>query len=163
MNTLRCKHKWFCLAVLIGAVLLAGTAGFAQDLDFGDHSSATLTSRAWEAMGRGADTEALAYVGKCLELYETEAKAMQASLSDFPPTEPQEATAKYWALNDVGTCLFIKGEILLKQGNRLVAKEVFIRLRDEFGYAQCWDPKGWYWKPAQAAKQKIIEIEFDTP
>ena len=151
-------------AVRLLACLIAGFAfpAWAQ-VDFGDYTSATLTSKAWDAMGRGANEEALAYIAKCLELFETEAKNMQSSLSDFPPNVPTEATAKYWALNDVGTCLFIKGEILLKQGNKAVAKEVYTRLRDEFGYAQCWDNKGWYWKPAQAAKQKLVEIEFEQP
>ena len=151
-------------ALVALACLAAGFAGpvFAQ-VDFGDYTSATLTAKAWDAQNRGANDEALAYIAKCLELFETQAKNMQSSLSDFPPNVPTEATAKYWALNDVGTCLFIKGDILLKQGNKAVAKEVFTRLRDEFGYAQCWDPKGWYWKPAQAAKQKLVEIDFEQP
>ena len=163
MNTIHRIVSSGFRTIFTGTVLLLGIAVSAQAVDFGDHTSATLTGKAWDAYNRGAYPEALEYVAKCVELYETEALNMQSSLSDFPPTEPREATAKYWALNDVGTCLFIKGEILLKQGNRLTAKEVFTRLRDGFGYAQCWDPKGWYWKPAQAARQKIIEIDFDSP
>jgi len=141
--------------------LSAATVSFAQ-LDFGDHSSATLTSKAWDAYGSQRFDDALAYIDKCIELYEGEAKTMQASLTDFPPTDPPEATSKYWALNDVGTCLFIKGEIFLKQGNPIGAKAAFDQLVNELGYAQCWDPKGWYWKPAEAAKQKLVELEFDS-
>ena len=26
-------------------------------------------------------------------------------------------------------------------------------------YAQCWDTNGWFWKPAEAAQQKLVELE----
>jgi hypothetical protein len=86
---------------------------------------------------------------------------MQEALKELPAEEPKEETFKRWALNDVGTCLFIKGEILLKKGDKKAAKEVFSKLAKDFAFAQCWDPKGWFWKPADAAKQKVVEIEFD--
>lgn len=130
----------------------------AAEVDFGDHTSSTLTSRAWDALGRGELDAALAYIARCTELYEAEAHRMQAAQNAFAP--PATA-ATLWALNDVGTCLFIKGEVLLKQGDRAGAKAAFERVVREFGYSQCWDPRGWFWKPADAAKQKIVELEFD--
>jgi hypothetical protein len=42
------------------------------------------------------------------------------------------------------------------------AKAAYLRVVKEFGYAQCWDPRGWFWKPADAARQKIVELEFDA-
>ena len=97
----------------------------------------------------------------CMELYAKEAKKMQASLKDYPANEPKEETEKYWALNDVGTCLFIKGEVLLKKKDTAGAKAAFRELLKEYKFAQTWDPNGWFWKPAEAAKQKLVELDFD--
>ena len=113
-------------------------------------------------MGSANLDDALAYTGKCIELYEAEAKKMQAELKELPADEPKEETSKRWALNDVGTCLFIKGEVLLKKGDKKAAKEAFDKVVKEFPFAQCWDPKGWFWKPADAAKKKSVELEFDA-
>jgi hypothetical protein len=32
-------------------------------------------------------------------------------------------------------------------------------LIDEFSYAQCWDPQGWFWKPAEAAAEKVDDLD----
>ena len=32
------------------------------------------------------------------------------------------------------------------------------KLVDQYYYAQCWDPKGWFWKPAEAAQQALDEL-----
>ena len=127
-------------------------------LDFGDYSSAYLATKAWEALAN-KDLDAVnAYVGKCLELYEPKAKEMQQSLTEYP-WETKEKVFSYWALNDVGTCLYIKGEAYRNAGNWEEAKKSFKKLVDEFFYAQCWDPQGWFWKPAEGAKQKLDELK----
>lgn len=149
-------------AIALASGLLVAPGAHAQ-LDYGDYSSATLTSKAWSELGSQNYESALAYIATCLEKYAGEATTMQASLTDFAPTTPPEAASKYWALNDVGACLFIKGEVLMKKGDKAGAKEAFTRLNNEFGFAQCWDTKGWFWKPAEAAKQKLVELEFDQP
>ena len=151
-------RTWIAI-MLAGLLVQAGRA----ELDYGDYTSATLTSKAWDASGSQRHDEALAYIAKCLELYEGQARAMQAGLADFAPTTPPEAASKHWALNDVGTCLFIRGEIELKRGNKTAAKATFQKLADEFGFAQCWDTNGWFWKPAEAARKKILELEFESP
>ena len=155
-------HLRIRIAALLAAILLFAPGGRARaETDFGDYTSEAITTRAWEAYGRQDYEAALVFTAKCIEMYEAEARTMQASLPSFPSNEPREETAKYWALNDVGACLFIRGEILLQQGDQAGAKAAFLKLRDDLGFAQCWDPRGWYWKPAEAAKQKILEIEYD--
>lgn len=129
--------------------------------DFGDHSSSTLTSKAWAELGKGNHDMAITYVDKCIELYMAEAKKMQSGLKDFAPEGDNEKIASFWALNDVGTCLFIKGQALLKKGNKDAAKKVYKMLTDSLKYAQCWDNNGWYWKPAEAAKQALVELDLD--
>ena len=126
--------------------------------NFGDFRSVTLTGKAWEALDK-ADIEAvLAYTNKCLELYGEKAKKMQASLTDYA-TGKNEEIFKYWALNDVATCLFIQGEAYRRANMMDEAKEVFQKLINEYSFGQCWDPKGWFWKPAEAAQEKLALIE----
>ena len=98
------------------------------------------------------------YVKKVLELYEIKAKEMQASLTEYP-WESKDKIFSYWALNDVGTALFVEAEAYKNGGQMKEAKEVYKKLVDNFSYAQCWDPQGWFWKPAEAAQQALDELE----
>ena len=127
-------------------------------LDFGDYKSVTLATKAWEALNNKDLAGVNAYVGKCLELYSDQAKEMQKSLTEYP-WESKEKIFSYWALNDVGTCLFIKGEAYKNAGKVADAKKAYNQLIDEFSFAQCWDPQGWFWKPKEAAEQKLDELK----
>lgn len=127
-------------------------------VDFGDYTSATLVSKAWDALKRYKLEEVLAYTGKCIDLYKAEALKMQSSLNDFPKGDDQYIHS-FWALNDVATALFIQGEAyqtIARDEER--AREVFEELINDFYYGQCWDPKGWFWKPAEGAKDKLMAI-----
>lgn len=128
-----------------------------SDLDFGDYKSTTLAGKAWNALADKNLDAVIAYTGKCLELYEGKAREMQDSLTEYP-WESKETIFSHWALNDVGTCLFIKGEAFKDAGNSEEAKMAYQKLVDEYYYSQCWDPKGWFWKPAEAAQQKLDEL-----
>jgi tetratricopeptide (TPR) repeat protein len=129
-----------------------------SSLDFGDYKSSTLSAKAWEALNNKDLAGVDAYVNKCLELYADQAKQMQSSLKEYP-WESKEKIFSYWALNDVGTCLFIRGEAYKNAGKSDEAKKAFKQLVDEYSYAQCWDPQGWFWKPAEAAQQKLDELK----
>jgi len=132
-----------------------------SDLDFGDYSSSTLTGKAWEALSKKNYDAVEAYTGKVLELYSEKAEEMQKSLTEYP-WESKEKIFSYWALNDVGTALFIQGEAFKDRGEVDQAKTVYKKLVDSYFYAQCWDPNGWFWKPAEAAQQKLEELD-ETP
>jgi hypothetical protein len=150
------------IAHLLVILVLACAPAFA--VDFGDNSSSTLTTKAWNASAGNAD-EAILYVDQCIKLYEGEALKMQLALTAAggrPAGEDKETTAKRWALNDVGTCLFIKGNVLLQKGDKKGAKEAYVKLAKGMADAQCWDNKGWFWAPAAAAKQKLVELELDA-
>ncbi|WDE95383.1 hypothetical protein PQO03_06590 [Lentisphaera profundi] len=129
--------------------------------DFGDHSSSTLTSKAWEALSSGDHAKVMSYTNKCIEMYLAKAKEMQSGLTAMP-TGSQEEVSKFWALNDVGTCFFIQGQSLQKNGEKSAASKAFKTLVDELKYAQCWDTNGWFWSPAGAAKKTLVELEFET-
>ena len=132
-----------------------------SNLDFGDYSSAALTKKAWEALEKKDADSVKVYTDKCLELYAKKAKEMQDSLTEYP-WESKDKIFSYWALNDVGTCLYIRGEAFMNAGNADAARDAYKRLVDEYFYAQCWDPNGWFWKPAEAAQQKLDEMGQKT-
>lgn len=150
------SRRWMASGIALGSMLLA--TGLVQAQDFGDHASSTLTTKAWESLAAGKDDLVVAYVGKCRELYEAEAKKQQANLTEFAPAEKAH---DFWALNDVGTCTFIEGQLLEKKGKKKEAIETYRRLANELKFCQCWDTKGWFWKPAEAAAGRIKELEFD--
>jgi tetratricopeptide (TPR) repeat protein len=126
--------------------------------DFGDYKSVTLTGKAWQAFNDNDLDSALVYTDKCIDLYKDKAREMQASLSEYP-WETKEQIFSYWAINDVGTCMFIKGEMLRRAGKIQEAKEVFNALVNDYYFSQCWDSKGWFWKPSDAAKEKLAEMK----
>ncbi len=127
------------------------------NLDFGDYTSSYLTGQAWKALQADDVDSVNAYVNKVLELYGAKAKEMQDSMTEYA-WESKDKIFSFWALNDVGTALFVKGEALKKAGKNKEAKEAYKQLVDDYFYAQCWDPKGWFWKPAEAAQEALAEI-----
>lgn len=150
-------NKTIALLTLLGlvSVSLAEEPGAAGP-DYGDYSSATLMIKGWEALGEGKYEDAVKLTEKCVELYEERARKMQASLSEKPSAD---VVNDYWALNDVGTCYFIKGEALTKLGKKAEAVVAYKTVRDDLYYAQAWDPKGWHWSPSDAAYPKIQMLE----
>jgi hypothetical protein len=95
-------------------------------------------------------------------MFETKAVEMQAGIKEPIDTKDKEKVFANWALNDVGTCYFILGQALEKSGDKKGALEAYKTVSEKFPDAQCWDPKGWFWKPADAAKGKLKALEFDA-
>ena len=81
---------------------------------------------------------------------------MQNELQGFA-TGTKAMIQSKWALNDVATALFIQGKALQNAERYSEAKAVYQILVSRFKYGQCWDPKGWFWKPADEAK-KWLEV-----
>ncbi len=154
--------KFPSLLLLLGLGTLSPvfSQGAAPALDFGDYSSATLTSKAWKANDAKDYASAVGYTGKCIEMFGAKAVEQQKSL-EAPLTEKEQIFAQ-WALNDVGTCYFIQGQVLEKQGKSKEAIESYKFVAEKLPYAQTWDPKGWFWKPAGAAAERIKALEFDA-
>ncbi len=160
--------KKIILLLMLGTALslvipAASRAAEPATYDYGDNRSVTLTVKAWDALNKGDVEAVLAYTNKCVTLYSEQAKAMQASLKDYVKATADggvdQDVFNLWALNDVGTCLFIQGQAYQKAGMEEEAKEAYKTVIEKYSFAQCWDPKGWFWKPAEAAKQKMTEIE----
>ncbi len=136
----------------------------AGELDYGDFTSQTLTTNAWNALNAGSYAIAIKYTEKCVELYAEKAKEMQAVMKAQPPSRSKktaDAVHAFWALNDVGTSYFIRGEALVKLDKKAEAVAAYRVVMDQFNYAQTWDPKGWFWSPAEAASKKVTMLSND--
>lgn len=151
---------WFWKPADAAADMIA-MMGKGLDLDFGDYRSETLVVKAWKALDEEALEEVLVYTDKCIKLYSPEAAKMQKSLKGYPEGSDEEIFAQ-WALNDVATAYFIQGEAYRKRGETAKARQAFQKIIDEFSYGQCWDPKGWFWKPADAAANQLNSLEEGT-
>lgn len=132
------------------------------DLDFGNMSSATIVSRLWDALSKKDLNLVIAYNAKLVSVYSETAKKMQGSMTEYAWESPDKIHS-FWALNDVGTGMFILGEAYRMADKKEEAIAAFKAVVNDYLYAQCWDPNGWFWKPAEAAQQKLVELEPDAP
>lgn len=130
-----------------------------QKLDFGDFSSQTLTTNAWASLAAKDHKAVEGFVGKCIEMFEKQAVEMQGKLKAAPT---KETANEFWALNDVCTCYFIRAQSKEAKGDTKGALADYKVVVEKLSFGQCWDVKGWFWKPSDAAKGKIKELEFDS-
>lgn len=135
----------------------AGTPAAAQGVDSGDQSSVYLTVKAWEVWGK-KDYEAVwVWTQRCIDLYQDEALQQQNTLEEFP--DPAKEYATYNSLNNTAVCYFIRGEALMRQEKLEEARRNFQTVIDKFGFAQYWDPRGWFWKVAEKSQESITKID----
>ncbi|MBL7084952.1 MAG: hypothetical protein ISS43_02450 [Candidatus Omnitrophica bacterium] len=127
-----------------------------RQFDLGDEASGYLTVKAWETLGKNDYEAVWAYTQRCIELYEDQAHRQQKSLKAFPPREKQSV---FDALNNVATCYFIQGEALMRQEKLKEAREIFQLIIENFGFAQYWDPRGWFWKVAEKSEESVKKLD----
>jgi len=122
-------------------------------------SSGELIVKAWAAHGTKDEEhfqETLKITQQLIDLYKDEADKQQASLKALPGRKPDiELVA---TLNDVGTAYFMQGECYRDQNKNEEAIKAFKVVLYQYCYAQAWDPRGWYWKVALAAKESIVKL-----
>ena len=126
-----------------------------------------LTAQAWADFSRGRYREALESADRCVEEFLGAAILTQEKLTDakakLPTGKVSEAQKKSilenGLINDVGTCLFIKGRCHEKLGQDAVAKAAHAKA-EKLTYARCWDPKGWFWAPAEASAGRKRQLDF---
>jgi tetratricopeptide (TPR) repeat protein len=123
--------------------------------DFTDSSHWNLTVSAWEQLSQKDYDGVFAYGRKCQELYEEKAKAMAATMKSFTGFGHEDDFA---LVNDVATSHYIMGEALMKMGRPEEALKEFEYVIQTYPYAQCWDPKGWFWKVAEVSRINIEKI-----
>jgi beta-glucuronidase len=149
------------LLILIFAVC-ALRVSYAQEAEpvVQKSSSGELVVKAWTVHGKGDVEETFKYTQECIDLYKDEADKQQAILTGIPKGKDEiEAVT---VLNDVATAYFIQAESYMRQQKVEDAKKLFLLIIDKYPYAQAWDPRGWYWKIAEASKQSIQKLETGT-
>ena len=129
--------------------------------DFGDYTSSALLTKAWEALEQEDVVLVEGYADKCIQLYGARAREMEAGLDQYPDGNDDKIFG-YWALNDVATAHFIKAKAYMIEGRDSEAAAEFQAIRNEFPFAQCWDPRGWWWKPAVEADNWLKTIDAKT-
>ena len=130
---------------------------FAQE----NPSSGELIVKAWSAHGKKDVEATFKYTQELIDLYKEEADRQQASLRALPKNRPDiEAVA---ALNDVATAYFIQGESYRNQAKQGESIKAFKVVVEKYCYAQAWDPRGWFWSVAKAARESIIKLNPNEP
>ena len=141
--------------ILLGCISL--NSGKGQD------AAATLVKNAWKANKNEDYQAAIGHAQKCIKFNEKEAVNMQKAMTEPVPTSRdnrnREAVTEKWALNYVGTSYYIMGKAYEKLDKPAEALKAYQHLVETLPFAHSWDSKGWYWKPAAAAENRITELE----
>ena len=115
-----------------------------------------VTGKAWNALGRKDWNAAISHADRALRTWGTQAKRTNAKLNGYAPAKDAK---KYSNLNEVGTCLMLKGDALRQKGDLNGATATYELLLRDYQYAQVWDPKGWFWKPAESARKNLAKLK----
>jgi hypothetical protein len=122
-----------------------------------------LTTQAWEAYNRRDYKAAIESTDKCIneflgratrEQEELDAKKMPLSPIGAVSNQEKQAIFARGLLNDVATCLYIKGRSLEATDLKEEAAKVY-KATSKFTYARCWDPQGWFWSPSEGALDRL--------
>ena len=124
-------------------------------LALGENSS-DYVKKGWNYLGERKFEEVYKITDECIAKYSSQADKLAKTLSDFPPKGKE---GMYKVMNDVATCLFIKGEALMREGKIEEAKKVFKEIIDKYPYSVAWDPRGWFWSIKEKAEITLKKLE----
>ena len=120
-----------------------------------------VTAKVWEAMGRKDWNTAITHADRVIRIWGPQARRSNNQLKGKGYAPAKEAQ-KYGSLNEVGLSLLLKGDALSKKGDKAGARASYQLLINQYAYAQVWDPKGWFWRPAEEARKKLVSIKKET-
>lgn len=153
--------RWLAKALALSVIAAGIPVDAAEEVPLNEKE----TAAAWRALDvkqlqkaiEHADVTIGAFLGDAIKIQERLVK----SSATVPNGSVDSATrARIFAnglLNDVGSCLFIKGKALEGLERRDEAVRVYRQLAT-LTYARTWDPKGWFWSPADAASRRLSEL-----
>jgi tetratricopeptide (TPR) repeat protein len=130
------------------------------------NTSRILTQQAWEGLQNGGFEKTLACTCNTIRRWsrqadEQQTKAVNKDCGNTPsPSELESYFSSNWALSDVATSYFIRGELFYKQGRWAEAKEAYKIVIDKYKCAFTWDTNGWFWRTADGAQEKYDEIRL---
>jgi len=122
---------------------------------------------AWDAFNAGKYSAAIKLANSCIDDYAITASKMEADLETknapvppkgpVPPEQKNEVLSR-GPLNDAAACYFIKGrstQALGRKQEAIIAYKAGCKLQ----YARVWDPKGWFWSPAEEMCARLEALE----
>lgn len=116
----------------------------------------------WAAFNRGAHAIAIKHADRCIAEFHQAAQEMEQDLAKrnirLPTGEVDEATKQAifenGLLNDVAVCLLLKGQSAEARGDRRGAVAAY-RDAAKLSRARSWDPRGWFWSPAEKSGDRL--------
>ena len=152
---------------IILVLTLTISAACASAADHDEPLNVKLTNAAWAALGHNEFEKAIDEARKCIEVFKIEANEQQARLvktgTPNPPkggsfSESQSAEIhSRGLLNDVAASYFITGQALEKLGRKGEARKAYLESA-RYTYARVWDPRGWFWSPAEASEKRLQKL-----
>lgn len=124
------------------------------------------TEEAWAALIAGEYQTASAKAAECIAKCETVANQIEARLESEKVVLPKGTVsaadrnriAKYQVLNDVATCLWIKGQAEEKLGHKAEARKAYTQAT-KYSQARSARPTGEsFWSPADKASERLGKL-----
>ncbi|MES2705189.1 MAG: hypothetical protein V4726_01170 [Verrucomicrobiota bacterium] len=133
-----------CLMPLI-PVRVALAAGEAEDRLTGD------LRRAWELLAAGDQEATVKFVDHSLGTFQAEAQDQARAMTGFAAAGKE---LEFHKVNIAGTLHYIRALAFQRAGKRDEWLTALRKVWTEYPFSRAWDPKGWFWKPGQAAKKE---------
>lgn len=115
----------------------------------------------WKASQEGDIKTLSVLADEMVKNYGDHARALASQLHNFPPRDQWDY---YKIMSDVATCLFIKAEALMRQGQKTQATALFKDVIAQYPWAQNFDPsRGAYWSVAEKSQDSINMMEGKAP
>jgi hypothetical protein len=118
---------------------------------------------AGDALQRGAYLQAIEMADSCTKQFANAATQEQDRLAEsraplplvgVVTSEQKRMISSRGVLNDVATCLYLKGLAAERLQKRELAKDAY-RAASYYTYARSWDPRGYFWAPAERAADRL--------
>jgi len=135
-------------------LLCLGSATFFAGPAFSDEAW-QVTRKAWDALGKKNFDEVERLANESVRRWGERGRKINNGLSKLPSAKEAK---QYTTLNELATIVWLKGEALLKKGDRDGALAAFYTVLADYNFGQTWDNKGWYWSPAASSRDRIAEL-----
>jgi hypothetical protein len=157
------------LTILILPLLFGACASVAHGPVAARTNCETATAAAWDAFNAGRYESAISSADLCIGSFRRVADTIQSDLDRSRAVIPVGAVSEYekqkifrnGTLNDVATCLYIKGYAAERLGKLQEARGTY-RDASQYIYARTWDPHGWFWSPAEASSDRLGGLGHST-
>ncbi|MEC7801360.1 MAG: glycosyl hydrolase [Verrucomicrobiota bacterium] len=136
------------IKLLVGISIFCATSVLADE-------AWQFTGKAWEALAKNDFNTVERLANESVRRWGEQARVRNNELFRLPSAKEAK---KNNILNEVATIVWLKGEALLKKGDRDGALAVYYIVIADYGFGQTWDSKGWYWSPAASSRDRIAEL-----